>query len=501
MATYSAKDSFQNSLAKLGDGMENFLSYTSYPIRRFTRDYALMNSLYRNSWICRRVVDCVAVDAQKNWVQFQSKSLDVVETMERAVRKTSIRPALLQCHKWGRLFGGAAGLMVIKGDGHRLHEPLGKVKKGSFCGIIPLDRWCGIYPQPELVADPSDPDFGLPAYYYIQLLPTAGSVSIEGINPYDFDGKSTIRVHHSRIIRFIGDELPIYERTTESYWGASCLEQVFEELKKRDNTSYNIAQLVFLANLRVLKKEGMGSAMEVTSEHAKRKMASTLKAQADAMSNTGMYVIGEEDEFKNFQYNFSGLSEVYRDFMLDVAGAADIPDTRLYGRSLGSNDMGYSTMNNYNDRILQVQNTDLHPKYARVFKVMAESEGIDPDSFDFKFMPSATLSQKDIADMTWRTYESIIATYSRGLVSRNTALRELKRAGQSLGIYKDMDIEQELTGFKEYMSQETQIGAYNASFENRMGNTKSTVGKNTAGESNEPGGKEEDKIYSNRERV
>ena len=501
MATYSAKDSFQNSLAKLGEGMENFLSYTRYPIKRFTRDYALMNSLYRNSWICRRVVDCVAVDAQKNWVQFQAKDLDTVERMERAVRRTSIRPALLQCHKWGRLFGGAAGLIVIKGDGYKLHEPLGKIKKGSFCGIIPLDRWCGIYPQPELVADPSSPDFGLPAYYYIQLLPTAGTVSLEGINQYDFENKSTIRVHHSRIIRFIGDELPIYERTTESYWGASCLEQVFEELKKRDNTSYNIAQLVFLANLRVLKKEGMGSATEVTSEHAKERMARTLKAQADAMSNTGMYVIGEEDEFKNFQYNFSGLSEVYRDFMQDVAGAADIPDTRLYGRSLGTNDMGYSTMNNYNDRILQVQNTDLYPKYERLFRIMAESEGVDPDSFDFKFMPSATLSQKDIADMTWRTYESIIATYSRGLVSRNTALRELKRAGQSLGIYKDMDIDQELTAFPEYASQETTLGSYNASFENRMANTKATVGKNTGGESNEPGGKEEGKIYSNRERV
>ena len=501
MATYSAKDSFQNSLAKLGEGMENFLSYTRYPIKRFTRDYALMNSLYRNSWICRRVVDCVAVDAQKNWVQFQAKDLDTVEKMERAVRRTSIRPALLQCHKWGRLFGGAAGLIVIKGDGYKLHEPIGKIKKGSFCGIIPLDRWCGIYPQPELVADPSSPDFGLPAYYYIQLLPTAGTVSLEGINLYDFENKSTIRVHHSRIIRFIGDELPIYERTTESYWGASCLEQVFEELKKRDNTSYNIAQLVFLANLRVLKKEGMGSVTEVTSEHAKERMARTLKAQADAMSNTGMYVIGEEDEFKNFQYNFSGLSEVYRDFMQDVAGAADIPDTRLYGRSLGSNDMGYSTMNNYNDRILQVQNTDLYPKYERLFRIMAESEGIDPDSFDFKFMPSATLSQKDIADMTWRTYESIIATYSRGLVSRNTALRELKRAGQSLGIYKDMDIDQELTAFPEYVSQETSIGSYNGSFENRMANTKATVGKNTGGESKEPGGKEEDKIYSNRERV
>lgn len=72
------------------------------------------------------------------------------------------------------------------------------------------------------------------------------------------------------MLRFIGRELPNWEKYAEQQWGASEVEVIFDELKKRDNTSWNIAQLVFLANLRVLKMADLGELLAIGDEEAKK---------------------------------------------------------------------------------------------------------------------------------------------------------------------------------------------------------------------------------------
>ena len=69
------------------------------------------------------------------------------------------------------------------------------VLSGSFSGLYIFDRWCGIVPQMELVSDMSDPDFNLPQFYMVN----------------DAEGKIIARVHHSRVVRFTGRELPYLE--------------------------------------------------------------------------------------------------------------------------------------------------------------------------------------------------------------------------------------------------------------------------------------------------
>ena len=59
---------------------------------------------------------------------------------------------------------------------------------GTFNGVYILDRWSGIAPTMEVVTDMSDPDFGPPTYYPI----------------VDSEGEIYARVHHSRLLRFIG---------------------------------------------------------------------------------------------------------------------------------------------------------------------------------------------------------------------------------------------------------------------------------------------------------
>ena len=80
------------------------------------------------------------------------------------------------------------------------------------------------------------------------------------------------KVHHSRLLRFTGDDLPYWESQAEQQWGASVIESIFDELKKRDNVSGNIAQLTFMASLRILKRADMGQMLSAIDEQTKAEL-------------------------------------------------------------------------------------------------------------------------------------------------------------------------------------------------------------------------------------
>jgi len=427
------KDSFSNAMARMGFAQPNMTEAAAYPITRLSKNYNLMNSLYRNHWIIRRIVDTVAKDMVKNWVEFTSGiTPEETDKLNKFTRSINLKQKLIQGLTWARLYGGAAGLMIIEGD-EDLSQPLdlNNVAPNSFKGLIILDRWSGIYPYMETVSDLGSNDFGLPEYY---------AISDPQVSQSPDDKSDKIKIHHSRIVRFIGDELPLWEKMAESYWGASVVERIFDELKKRDNTSWNIASLVFLANLRVLRMSDYGQLLSTVNSRSKKALYNALQAQNYLMSNMGIYVMDKEDDFQTFQYSFGGLDEIYDKFMLDIAGAANIPATRLYGRSpAGMNSTGEGEETNYNNDIEQEQENQLRHVLDKIFAVAAVSElGYLPDDIDFNFMPIETPSQKEIAEQTYRSVEAIRGAYTDGLISQKIGLMELKHLGKRLGIFTNI---------------------------------------------------------------
>jgi len=426
-------DAFRNVLARLGYETPNLLEGTEYPITRLTRNYQLMNSLYRSHWIVRKIIDTIPEDMMRNWITITTQlPPKEIRKIERVFRVRKVRQKILQGLKWGRLYGGAVGLIMIDGHEDILHEPLDydTIMPGTFKGLMILDRWSGAYPNPELVEDIDDPEFGLPESYQLTV-----------------DEGQTITAHHSRIIRFVGRELPYWEKLAEMYWGASEVEVVFDELKKRDNTSWNIAQLIFLANLRVLKMGDMSEALAIGDEKANRDLYNVIQAQNWLMSNMGIYVLGEKDDFATHQYTFSGLSDIYENFMLDISGACQIPVTKLFGRSpAGLNATGESDMQNYYEVIQQQQESILGPIIDKLLPIICMSEfGAIPDDLDYMFNPIRTPDDKEVAELADKKTRSIIETYNAGLINQKIALKELKQLSDSTGMFSnitDEDIEQ-----------------------------------------------------------
>lgn len=419
-------DAYANAVARLGVGQNNIIEASTYPITRRTQDYALMNSLYRNEWIARRIIDTVPEDMCKNWYKFTSQiEPDAAKTLARIERQTYLKRHLIEGLRWGRLYGGAAGVMMIDGQEDMLSDPLDlrMIMPGQFSGLIIADRWSGVYPSSETVEDLSDPDFGLPEYYIFSVDKNALSRGV--------------RVHHSRVIRFVGRDLPYIERLTENNWGMSELEHVYTELNKRNAVSANLAQMVFQANLRVLKMSDLGELLTATTPQQQADLYNVISAQNALMNNMGVQIMDREDSLESHQYTFSGLPDLYELFMLDVSGASEIPATKLFGRSpQGMNATGESDLTNYYDLIRQKQESVLRPILDKLLPVLCMSAwGAIPDELEYDFNPVRDSSDKERADLVQQTATAITSVYQAGIISQKTAMKELRATSSYTGLW------------------------------------------------------------------
>lgn len=422
-----ALDAFTNMLARLGAGTPNLLEGTEYTTERMTRDFATLNALYRESWIVRRIVDVIPADMLKNWITITSGIEPAVEKkISLALRRTQLIDKLKRGMQWGRLYGGALGIMLVKHQGNDLTTPLrlDYIMPGDFAGMLIFDRWNGVSPSSELVDDVTDPEYSYPKYYTISD-PTNGGM---------------VQIHHSRCIRFPGNLLPYWEELSELQWGASVIEPVMDDLKKRDNVSWNIAQLTFMANLRVLKMEDLGQLLASTDAISQRELYNTIQAQNILMSNMGLQIMDSKDSMETHQYTFGGLADVYQQFLMDIAGAAEMPVTKLFGRSpAGLNATGQSDLQNYYDMIAEKQESYLRPILNKVLPPFIISTlGSMPDDFDFDFDPVAEPSDKERAELAKTGTDNVVAAFNAGLISQRMALQELKQQSERTGVWTNI---------------------------------------------------------------
>lgn len=427
-------DAFTNSMARIGYGQPNLTEGADYPMKRFSYNYQLFNSMYRGSWLVRKIVDTMPSDMLKNWIKFKTElEPDSIKKVEKTIRYTKTKSKIKNAMQWGRLYGGAAALIMIDGQDDELEQPLDydKIVPDSYKGLLVFDRWSGIYPSIELITDINNPDFGLPEFY---------NINTANLNNGVIDTKKAMKVHNSRIIRFQGRELPYWEKIQEMQWGESEIEIVYEELKKRDNTSANIASLIFLANIRVLKMNDLGQLLGAGTEKSQSNLYNTLEAQNQIMSNMGMYVMDKDDSYENHQYSFGGLDEIYNSFMLDVAGACEMPVSKLFGRNpSGFNATGEGDLKQYYDTLTEKQESYLSPILDKLIPVIFMSTlGKIPDDLDWEFNPVFQIDNKDLSDLAKSYSDQIIETFNAGLISKAIALKELKQQSELTGMWTNI---------------------------------------------------------------
>lgn len=416
-----ALDAFSNPLFRLGYGSQSPMEATEYPLTRMTGNYALLNSLYRDNWIVQNVVGIIPDDICREWFRLSGEvGPEHLRRLEQIQTETALRESVNEGLRWGRLYGGAAGLIMIRGQEGMLERPLNleTVLPGSFQGLYILDRWCGITPDAGLV------------FHRGRMVPEYYTINGES-------GGAAARVHHSRIIRFVGRDLPYLERMAELYWGASEVESLYQDVIKHNNVSANMAALTFRANVDTMEVQSLDQLLSFSSGEMQRRFWNAMQAQSVVQSNFGVRLVNKGDQIKNTQYTFTGLREVYESMALDLSGASRIPMTKLFGRSpAGMNATGESDLQNYFDYVNTLRESKLRPILQQLLPVLAMSAwGSVPDGLDVTFPPLWDPKATEVAEIAKGKAETIVSVFQAGLLNVDTAQKELKRLETETGMF------------------------------------------------------------------
>ncbi len=427
-------DGYSNAAAFLGEDSP-LLSSGTFKRSGLTSDTNQLTTVYRESWLATRIIDTPAEDMTRAWYKLTGNfDPEDLADLRRLEAQHSVKQEITDALRWARLYGGCLAYMVIEGEDDRLDKPLDLrlLPPECFRGLLVLDRTMGITPSLELETDLSDPDYGLPMYY------TAD------VN----DGEtSSLKIHHSRVLRFTGRPLPHTEEVAGNYWGASELEHIWEELLKRSATSANIAQLVFQANITTLKMNDFGDRMTMGTDAVRGQIRDMIEEENRFRTSFGLQLLSRDDSLENHSYSFAGLSEIYEAFMMDISGAAEIPATRLFGRSpQGFQSTGESDLRNYYEMIAGLQERQLRPALERLLPVMAIScFGYLPEDLDFVFNPLATETPEERAELAAKLSTPVIEAFKAGMISCGSAVEELKARGEPYGMWTKIEAAEDCT--------------------------------------------------------
>ena len=423
-----ATDGYSNAAAFLGEYSPLIASGT-FLRSGLTANTQLLTTTYRECWLATRIIDTPAEDMTRSWYTLTGKfDPDDLADLRRLEARHSVKRELTDAIRWARLYGGSLALMVIDGEGDRLDEPLDLelLPPECFRGLLVLDQSMGISPSIELETNLNDPDYGLPMYYTINV---------------DDGENGTLTIHHSRLLRFTGRPLPRNEAISENYWGASELEHIWDELQKRSATSANIAQLVFQANITTLKMSDFGDSVAMGTDDARKNLRNLISEENRFRTSFGIQLLNKDDSYENHSYSFAGLNDIYESFMMDISGAAEIPASKLFGRSpQGFQSTGEAEMRNYYEMIAGLQERDLRPALERLLPVMAIScFGYLPENLDFVFNPLATVTAEEAEELAGKLSDRVEKLYSAGLLTYEEARSELKTVGEKYAAYSGID--------------------------------------------------------------
>ena len=423
-------DSFQNFTAHIGRGTGNQADGSGYGFNPITRNRMQMEMVYRGSWIAGRVVDVYAQDMTREGMDITcSDDPSKIAEFHKDIARLQIWKQLRDTIKWARLYGGAVAFMMIDGQDPSTPLKLDRIAPGQFKGLLPLDRWVL---QPDLVnlVDDMGPQFGKPKFY--------STIT-------DTGGMPRLKIHYSRVIRIEGVELPYWQRIAENLWGQSVIERMWDRLLAYDSATAGTSQMVYQARLRTLSVEGLREIIGGTKA-AMKGLLENINMIRTMQSIEGISLLDTRDKFETHEYAFSGLDAILHQFGEQLAGAVEIPLVRLFGQSPSGFSTGDADIRGYHDSVKQQQTTWLGDGVETVYRLAYISKfGTEPPKdFTLEFKSLWQLSDAEKATVTNTTTAAISEAFSAQIISKSTAMKELKNLSLITGTFSnisDEDIE------------------------------------------------------------
>lgn len=324
-------DGFSNVVKGVG-GDKDLLSGSYYSQQLRTFIWKEMNDLYSTNWIAAKAINIPVDDAFKHKRLLECEDAEILKEFEDECEYLEIDEKIQTALKWAGCFGGA--VMIIVSDDDTMDQPLNlnNFKQGYLKNIAVLDRW-DVHPMGLQIMNPLSKDYLEPEYY---------TLSRQG-------GK----IHKSRVIKFNGENTTNYNKQLMQGFGISQFEKLYTSITNATMSPDLMVNLVSQSNLDVYGVEGL---KESLADNEDDLLIKRFRMVQMAKSIFNGVLIDSNDNYQNIAKNFSGLSDINKQFFEIVCGAVDVPFSRFMGQSVtGLAQTNDGDLENYYNKVKSVK--------------------------------------------------------------------------------------------------------------------------------------------------
>lgn len=379
-------------------------------------DPAQLVAMHRSDWMARKVVDIIPDDMTREWREWKADEaiVEAIEKVERAPQ-INIQAKVNEALQLARLRGGSILVLGVDVGSPEEELVIERVGKDTLKYVHVLGRDQVSYT--DINRDITSPYYGEPTMW-------------------EFTSKNgqMVRIHPSRVVKFIG--APILDKYTapDEVWGDSVLQVVYDALQNAASSQEHTASLIPEAKTDVLYIPSLSKYLE--NEKTTQKLTERFTYANTMKSMFNMLLLegdgnGAGEKWEQKTISFAQYPELLRQYLQVASGAADIPMVRFLQDApsgLGSN--GEVTLKNYYDRIGADQRNDLSPALWRFDEIAIRSAtgGRDPKIY-YEWAPLYSQTEKERAEVFKLNAEAARAIVGSGagqeLITREAVSKAL----------------------------------------------------------------------------
>lgn len=429
--TNEPRQEFNNSLLGLTMGVQTPQNQISQQttidvnLRRYmiSNNRMLLSYLYVELGLVQTLIDQPIDDAYSALPQINTKQLSLEEIRKlQEFMSAGWFDTFKQSLKWGRLFGGGALFINVRGQKASKPFDYRRLKPGDDVEIYALDRW-------EMQLIPSD-KIMFPYQITAKNIPVRDEV-------YLYDKA----VHKSRMRIFKGKMAPSILRPQLLGWGMSEIERLLRSMNCFLKNQDVIFELLDEAKIDVYKIEGFNNTLS-NNETMKRienhiRLSNMLKNYLNAI------VMDKSDDYQQKTMHLSGLADMGAQNQQNVASDLKMPLTKLFGMSSAGFNSGEDDIENYNAMLeSEVRAKSAHSLYDLYYMACMLLFGFIPDDLSFELPPLRTLTAEQIENVKNSKFNRLIQSLQLGAITPEQFIRACDKE-KLLGIEFAEEIDQQ----------------------------------------------------------
>lgn len=403
-------DGFTNLVSNLGaaNGKTGANGY----LTRLSGQHEVETAYESSTWF-GKILDIRADDATREGRSWKGDK-DQIEKLEAEELRLGFWPKVNQAIKWADLYGGAVIIPDLPGNSA---SPLRmeSITAGSVKFLSVLNRY-DIQAE-GIDRNPLSPGYGGPERYKVA---TQSGLSLV--------------FHPSRVVLFNGRTTGSLTNRSE-IWGTSLWTHLADSILASDSAAAVISALMQEAKIDVVAVDEFMDSMGSPEYESRFMQRWHLVAMLKSVANVTL--IDKNDQWEQKSINWAGLPDAVQTLLTVMAGAADIPLTRLTGvQAKGLSNGGDVDLRNYYDGVKAKQKLQISPMLAPLDEIMIRNaHGDRPDDLWYDWRPLWQPSEKERAETQKIRAETFAIELNTGALAEEPLAQAYINGAIESGLY------------------------------------------------------------------